>query len=404
MIVRRFLLWARSASPGARAEAISALARSYLYSDLDAQDLRDAETALTAMLDDPSPLVRRALAEALANAPDAPRHIVVALANDQPDIAACVLARSPLLSDADLVDCAALGDRFTQIAIALRVRVTPPVCAALAEIGAADALIELVDNPGAEIPHSAYARMLARHGDVADLREAMLARPDLPLPVRQSIAVAVAESLRLFVLERGWMSAERTERVTREACEKTTIALSDRVNPTDIVSLVEHLHASDQLTPALMLRAVLSHGLAFAEAAFAELADIPPARASALLQDRRGAGFPALYRKAGLPPGLFPAFDAALSALREPARDGAAAGLHLSRRMIERVLSACSRLPADEAGKLLALLRRYESEAAREEAREMSLALIDDAALDAALGHVEEGIARAIAVRSRLAA
>ena len=110
MIVRRFLLWARSASPGARAEAISALARSYLYSDLDAQDLRDAETALTAMLDDPSPLVRRALAEALANAPDAPRHVVVALANDQPDIAACVLARSPLgFPEADLVGLCRFG-------------------------------------------------------------------------------------------------------------------------------------------------------------------------------------------------------------------------------------------------------------------------------------------------------
>jgi uncharacterized protein (DUF2336 family) len=33
----------------------------------------------------------------------------VALANDQNDIAALVLSRSPVLSDADLVDCAALG-------------------------------------------------------------------------------------------------------------------------------------------------------------------------------------------------------------------------------------------------------------------------------------------------------
>ncbi|HMB10913.1 MAG TPA: hypothetical protein VKP01_09970, partial [Saliniramus sp.] len=123
-----------------------------------------------------------------------------------------------------------------------------------------------------------------------------------------------------------------------------------------------------------------------------------------LIQDRRGAGFPALYRKAGMPHALQPAFEAALSALREPARDGTAAGPQLSRRMIERVLSACTRLSADEAGKLLALLRRYESEAAREEAREMTLHLIDDAALDMALGHVEEGIARAIAYRSRLAA
>ncbi|KPQ09407.1 MAG: hypothetical protein HLUCCO17_14995 [Saliniramus fredricksonii] len=404
MIVRRFLLWARTAPPGQRADAVSALARTFLYSELSQEDHWEAETALTAMLDDPAPLVRRALAEALANAPDAPRHIIVALANDQPDIAALVLARSPLLSTEDLVDCAALGDSFAQIAIALRVQVTPPVCAALAEIASADALIELVGNPGAEIPHSALARMLARHRDVADLREAMLARRDLPLEIRQSIAVAVADTLKLFVLERGWMNPARTERVVREAREKTTIALSDGVDSADVRGLVAHLRETGQLTPALILRAVLSHGLAFAEAAFSELADLPLARVAGLIQDRRGAGFPALYRKAGMPQALQPAFEAALSALREPARDGAAAGPQLSRRMIERVLSACTRLPADEAGKLLALLRRYESEAAREEAREMTLHLIDDAALDMALGHVEEGIARAIAYRSRLAA
>ena len=308
MIVRRFLLWARTAPPGQRADAVSALARTFLYSELSQEDHWEAETALTAMLDDPAPLVRRALAEALANAPDAPRHIIVALANDQPDIAALVLARSPLLSTEDLVDCAALGDSFAQIAIALRVQVTPPVCAALAEIASADALIELVGNPGAEIPHSALARMLARHGDVADLREAMLARRDLPLEIRQSIAVAVADTLKLFVLERGWMNPERTERVVREAREKTTIALSGGVDSADVQGLVAHLRETGQLTPALILRAVLSHGLAFAEAAFSELADLPLARVAGLIQDRRGAGFPALYRRAGMPQALQPAF------------------------------------------------------------------------------------------------
>jgi uncharacterized protein (DUF2336 family) len=404
MIVRRFLLWARTATPGERADAISALARSYLYSDLSEQDRWEAETALTAMLDDTSPLVRRALAEALANAPEAPRHVIVALANDQTDIAALVLARSPLLSNEDLVDCAALGDAYSQTAIALRIRVGRPVCAALAEIGAASALVELLGNPGADIPRSSLSRMLERFRDVPELREAMLARRDLPVEIRQSIAVAVADCLRLFVVDRGWMNVERSERVVREAREKTTIALSGSVDQNAVRGLIAHLRDTGQLTPALILRAILSRGLAFAEAAFAELADMPAERVAGLLQDRRGQGVGALYRKSGLPTGLQPAFEAALSALREPQQDGMAAALHLSRRMIERVLSACSQLRPEEAGKLMALLRRYESEAAREEAREISAALVDDAALDAALQHVEEGIAHAIRMRSLLSA
>ncbi len=400
MIVRRFLLWAQSASPGQRADAVSALARSYLYSELSSEDRWEAETALTAMLDDASPLVRRALAEAMANAPDAPRHIIVALANDQADIAALVLARSPLLGDADLVDCAALGDAFAQTAIALRIRVSRPVCAALAEIGAVAALIELLGNPGADIPRSALARMLERFRDVPELREALLARPDLPVDIRQAIAVAIADCLRNFVVECGWMNVERSERVVREAREKTTIALSASVDQQAVAGLIAHLRDTGQLTPALILRAVLSRGLGFAEAAFAELTGMPLARVAGLLRDRRSSGFTALYRKAGLPAGLLPAFEAAFSAFSEPQADGVAAGLHLSRRIIERVLSACAQLPPEEAGKLMALLRRYESEAAREEAREFAVALMDDAALDAALEHVENGIANAIRMRA----
>ena len=107
-IVRRFLAFAQCAGPEKRAAAASALARAYLYSDL-AQAMRtEAELAMTALLDDPSPLVRRAIAEALGSAGDAPRPLILALASDQSDVAAAVLSRSPALTDADLVDCVAM--------------------------------------------------------------------------------------------------------------------------------------------------------------------------------------------------------------------------------------------------------------------------------------------------------
>jgi len=65
MIVRQFLQWLRTAPAAERADATSALARAFLYSDLSTDDRAAVEGALIMLLDDPSPLVRMALAEAL---------------------------------------------------------------------------------------------------------------------------------------------------------------------------------------------------------------------------------------------------------------------------------------------------------------------------------------------------
>src|SRR6478735_7367002 len=78
-IVRRFLAWAQSADAEARADGASALARSYLYSGLAAPERAEATLAMTALLDDPSILVRRALAEALCRASEAPRTLILGL-------------------------------------------------------------------------------------------------------------------------------------------------------------------------------------------------------------------------------------------------------------------------------------------------------------------------------------
>ena len=79
MIVRQFISWIRTAPAGERAEATRALARAWLISDLSEDDRIAAEGALLMLLDDPSPLVRQAMAEVFARSPDAPAAIVQAL-------------------------------------------------------------------------------------------------------------------------------------------------------------------------------------------------------------------------------------------------------------------------------------------------------------------------------------
>ncbi|MCK2054539.1 DUF2336 domain-containing protein [Methylobacterium sp. 37f] len=380
MIIRQFLTWTQHTSAARRAEAAGALARAYLYGGLGEDVAWEAEAALLALLDDPSSLVRRALAEACAACANAPRTLIVALASDQAEIATLVLARSPVLSDADLVDGVAIGCPATRRAIASRVDLSPAVAGALAEIAEPEALVVLVRNRSAHITTGSLMRMVERHGDVAALREAVLARPYLPLEVRQCVTMRLAESLSAFAVSSGWLTPARSARASREAQERTTLAFCAEAHPIDLARLVAHLKACGQLNAGLLLRAILSGHMAFAEMALADLAGLPARRVAGLMQEASSAAFAALHRKAGLPAVLLPAFSAALSAWREAGQGTTTrAGAGLSRLMIERALTACETMPFAEAQSVMALLSRFEAEAARDEARVLARELAAEA-------------------------
>ncbi|MFX9680556.1 DUF2336 domain-containing protein, partial [Acinetobacter baumannii] len=76
--------------------------------------------------------------------------IVAALAVDQASVAVPILEHSPLLLDSDLVDIVATGNTETQCAIARRFDLPPSVCAAIAEVGCASSVLELIENRAAQ--------------------------------------------------------------------------------------------------------------------------------------------------------------------------------------------------------------------------------------------------------------
>jgi uncharacterized protein (DUF2336 family) len=370
MIVRQFLQWLRGAPAGERAEGAAALAQAYLYSELTPDDRAAAEGALLMLLDDPSPLVRRAMAETLAASEHAPPAVILGLAGDQGEVAAPVLERSPLLLDADLVDAVATGGPPAQIAIARRSELPCVVSAALAEVGTPEACLVLIENPLAEIVPFSLDRIVARCGHLAAIREAMLERDDLPAPTRQALVAKLSETLAGFVVAREWLAKDRAQRVVKEACEKATITLAATSPRNEMPPLVHHLSESGQLNAGLVLRALLSGNVDLFEHALAELSGMPIARVSGLIHDRRGAGLRALYDKAGLPPSTYAAFREAVEVLREGGFVSDPGGaMRLKRRMVERVLTRCADEEIEDIEPLMTLLRRFAAEAAREEAR-----------------------------------
>src|SRR6478736_5708986 len=342
MIVRQFINWIRTAPAGERAEATRSLARAWLVSDLSEDDRAAAEGALLMLLDDPSPLVRQAMAEVFARSADAPPAIVQALALDQPSVAMLVLEHSPLLIDADLVDMVATGNCDTQCAIARRVGLPASVCAAIAEVGSAAAALELIENAYAELAPFSWDRIVERHGHLAAIRESMLVLEGLPSATRMALVAKLSDTLAQFVVAKNWLSPDRAGRLASEARERSTVNIAARSRGEDMQGLVRHLRATGQLTAGLILRALLSGNLELFSYALAELSELPMSRVTALLHDRGGASLQALLIRAGLPESTFAAFRIALEASHEigyvDTPDGAA---RLRRRMVERVLTHC---------------------------------------------------------------
>lgn len=385
-LVRRFLAWTARAGADERAAGISALARAYLYSDMPASVRAEAVMALTSALDDPSALVRRALAEAFASAADAPRHIVLALANDQSEVARVVLARSPLLRNAELVDCAAVGDAAAQTAIARRPRLGAPVAAALAEIGEVAAVIALLGNPGAEIGVGSLKRVFERFRDEPLAREALLGRQGLPAWLRAELVCATAADLARLTAGAAWLGARRSDRVARESREQAFVEIALSCPEAELPELVSWLRANDALTVALLMRSLMCGDSQLLRQSLIDMSGLPPRRVAGLLRDWRGHGFRALYGRAGMPAHFLPAFSAAV-ALAETSPVEPSGQVDYDRTtMLIRALEA----RADPAlAPVLAMLWRFASEGARGQAREFALDATLEVAPDESVSYLE---------------
>ena len=278
--------------------------------------------------------------------------------------------RSPLILDSELVDMLATREETVQIAIARRPFVSRAVSAALSEVGSADACMALSTNRGARVPRFSLDRVIERHGGCAELRCMLLERDDLPLEARQVLLSRLTASLRNLVVEREWLTAGRAEIVTRDACERATIAAAFEAPAAEIPALVERLIAAKEMTPAFLIRAVASGQTLLFVAALAALAGVPQARVNALVCSGRTAGLRALLQKAGVPAATSPAFAAAIDVIRngDPV-SGALSDYRRATHLIDAIVTRYQTKPDRELDQILALLRRFATEAKRSAAR-----------------------------------
>ncbi|WP_074063163.1 MULTISPECIES: DUF2336 domain-containing protein [Rhizobium] len=337
MIVDAFLRWVETAKAGDRARAASALGRAYLQSEMLPEERKAAEMAMTFLLDDPSPRVRLALAEAIAWSDEAPRALILALAEDQPGIACHAVTYSPLLSDADLVDLAARGGSVTRILIAARASISRAVSAALAEVGDEEDILCLLENQGAAIAPVSLKRIAQRLGDCCDIRNLLLDRADLPVDARQLLTQQVSNALIAFPLAQAAIGLNRLQRISREATQAAVVSLVGDARPCEIGDLVEHLRLSGHLTPSFLMHALCSGKVEFFAGAIVNLTGCTERRVRSILATGRMHAVRALYEAAGLTREISTVFVEATLLWREASKKTAGTMLaNVCGRLLER--------------------------------------------------------------------
>ncbi|WP_011580354.1 MULTISPECIES: DUF2336 domain-containing protein [Chelativorans] len=375
-VIQYFLRWVATAKVSQRAQAAAALARAYLHRKFPFEERVAAEAAMTLLAEDPSPQVRLALAEVLSLSHTAPPQVVAALATDQPEVAAPVLVRSPLLTDIDLIDWVATGEVRIQVLIASRPWVSMALAAAIAEVGEAPACLALLRNGGAQIAALSFRRMIERHGAHSGVRAALAADRRLPSDCRHLLLVHVGEALSSARFVQALMGSERAEKLTREACVKASLTLIETTEPREHAALVEHLRLRGDLTSAFLARSVAHGKIDFFGAVLVALTGTSEARVRSTLSRGRDGAVTGLLAKAGLKQITHAPILAALKIWRQVANGKRAAGPQEASWHMLKALEGNPRAFEDPAGTALAgLLRRIHLEAMRQNARQQALAL-----------------------------
>lgn len=163
---------------------------------------RDRRTRLLSALvgrlvEDVAVEVRAALSEAVAGLPDAPRELVLRLANDAAlPVAGPVLRLSPLLTEADLLALvAAPPARVTRRLVAARPNLGEAVAEAIAASADRPAITALLRNGSAAIREATLDRLVEGAAGEPAWQAALARRPRLPAQAQRTLCAMIAGHL-----------------------------------------------------------------------------------------------------------------------------------------------------------------------------------------------------------------
>jgi Uncharacterised protein conserved in bacteria (DUF2336) len=168
-------------APGRRDALLRELTDIFLESQRDSRERELFDEVADQVLDFVDAPARQHFAERLAMRADAPHRLVTRLAGDAIAIAAPLLARSPVLTDDDLIALAREKSQDHLAAIARRGSLPVPVTDVLIARGRADVLEAVAANPAARFSTSGAEALMDKARDRETLWRRLARRRDVAI-------------------------------------------------------------------------------------------------------------------------------------------------------------------------------------------------------------------------------
>lgn len=220
--------------------------------------------------------VRIALAERVADDPQAPLDLIYMLVDDCIEVARPIILRSPKLTDRGLLNLIAESDVARQTAFAERPRIGLPVTAALAESDAVPVHIALVRNISAQIAPATFERLVEKSRYCEAMQELLAKRDDLPTPLAWRMCEWVSEAVRSYLASTGRLEpqvARGTLGIVAQSLQSSVSSMTRDVEA-NAGKLVDKLATAGQLRPGFLVRVLQQGQVDLFDLAFARLLEL----------------------------------------------------------------------------------------------------------------------------------
>ncbi|MEC9249088.1 MAG: DUF2336 domain-containing protein [Pseudomonadota bacterium] len=193
----------------------------------DTEVSRQFDDVLSVLAEQTAQEARAELSERFADAPLAPKGLVLKLAQDAIEVAAPILAKSTVLEETDLLSIAETGEQTHLQALSRRDSVSERVSDTIVRRGDDHTVATLVRNEGARISHQTFEVVSERAEASSVLQEPLIERDDTPNDILADLMLTVENRLRERIVERF---NELDPGVLEQAMEASRQRLSARLD------------------------------------------------------------------------------------------------------------------------------------------------------------------------------
>ncbi len=295
--------------------AAAALGELTSGTDLADNDRRQAHDILATLSRDAEQQVRASVARAIADYPFLPPATAEQLANDVSEVSSPILRKSPVLTDAFLVDLIGSGaaDEQAQVSIATRKNLTEKVSGPLLKTGERRAVETVLSNASAYIDDAGYDALFARDDLDGRMLTLVSAREGLTIPVvaechrivlTDRFDREVGALIRQQLIESYALPPKMADAIVCAALEDSLSQAASNIDATasELTGLAESLHSHQDITPSLLLRMTCNGSLEFTVAAFHVLTGRPRKEIAGIFGMAGTDRLADLYRESQLPP------------------------------------------------------------------------------------------------------